>query len=171
MFTKTIKKALLQENVEYSVVIGAGGIALSGKNAYGKVGPAGGNTVAFGYTVEGGKSASSTWDGGNGGSGGGVGGTKSSVSTDGNPGDGASDKALLPANLVKQPGNSMPVAELAVWVLALQPQLPGARVAEQSNRLLPQLILAEAEAEAGRRKSCREITCLTPVPAAAVSCA
>ena len=65
----------------------------------------------------------------------------------------------------------MPVAELAVWVLALQPQLPGARVAEQSNRLLPQLILAEAEAEAGRRKSCREITCLTPVPAAAVSCA
>jgi hypothetical protein len=90
-FTKTIKKALLQENVEYSVVIGAGGIALSGENAYGKVGPAGGNTVAFGYTVEGGKSASSTWDGGNGGSGGGVGGTKRSVSTDGNPGDGASD--------------------------------------------------------------------------------
>lgn len=80
-------------------------------------------------------------------------------------------KARLPANLVKQPGNSMPVAELAVWVLALQPQLPGARVAEQSNRLLPQLILAEAEAEAGRRKSFREITCLTPVPAAAASCA
>lgn len=65
----------------------------------------------------------------------------------------------------------MPVAELAVWVLALQPQLPGARVAEQSNRLLPELILAEAEAEAGRRKSCRGITCLTPVPEVLASCA
>ena len=90
-FTKTIKKALLQENVEYSVVIGAGGIALSGKNAYGKVGPAGGNTAAFGYTVEGGKSASSNLNGGNGGSGGGVAGTKSTTSTDADPGDGASD--------------------------------------------------------------------------------
>ena len=90
-FTKTITKALLQANVEYSVVIGAGGIALSGKNAYGKVGPAGGNTVAFGYTAEGGKSASSRLNGGNGGSGGGVAGTKGSTSTDSEPSDGASD--------------------------------------------------------------------------------
>ena len=90
-FTKTITKALLQANVEYSIVIGAGGLALAGKEAYGKVGPAGGNTVAFGYTVEGGKSASSRLDGGNGGSGGGVAGTKGSTSTDSEPGDGASD--------------------------------------------------------------------------------
>lgn len=88
-FTKTITKALLQANVEYSIVIGAGGIALVGKAAYGKVGPAGGNTVAFGYTVEGGKSASSHLNGGNGGSGGGVAGIKGS--TDPEPGDGASD--------------------------------------------------------------------------------
>lgn len=89
-FTKTIIKALLQANVEYSVVIGAGGIALSGKNAYGKVGPAGGNTVAFGYTAEGGKSASVPINGGNGGSGGGVGGAKNTTAGV-NPGDGASD--------------------------------------------------------------------------------
>lgn len=90
-FTKTIKKALLQKNVEYSVVIGAGGIALSGRNAYEKVGPAGGNTVAFGYTAEGGKSASSTVNGGNGGSGGGAAGARSSSSGNIEPSDGASD--------------------------------------------------------------------------------
>ena len=89
-FTKTITKALLQANVEYSVVIGAGGIALAGKAAYGKVGPAGGNTVAFGYTAEGGKSASVPINGGNGGSGGGVGGSKN-TNLGVNPGDGASD--------------------------------------------------------------------------------
>ena len=89
-FTKTITKALLQANVEYSVVIGAGGIALSGKNAYGKVGPAGGNTTAFGYTAGGGKSASAAVNGGNGGSGGGVGAGKNTTSGV-NPGDGASD--------------------------------------------------------------------------------
>lgn len=111
-FTKTIKKLLLKGNVEYSVVIGAGGIALSGSNAYEKVGPAGGNTVAFGYTVEGGKSASSPLNGGNGGSGGGAGGGNG---TPANPTDGASDgnNALSAGNRVGGTGQGTTTREFA----------------------------------------------------------
>nr|DAU59485.1 MAG TPA: hypothetical protein [Caudoviricetes sp.] len=90
-FTKTITNALLQANVGYSIVIGAGGIALAGKEAYGKKGSAGGETTAFGYTVKGGSpSANSELNGGNGGSGGGVGGGRN-TSIGVTPGDGASD--------------------------------------------------------------------------------
>ena len=63
----------------------------------------------------------------------------------------------------------MPVAELAVRVRQLQPMRPVAKVVEQSSRLLPRTIPGEAEAEAGQRKSCRGITCLTPALVARAS--
>lgn len=78
-------------------------------------------------------------------------------------------RAPRPVSLAKSPGNFMPVAELAVRVRQLQPMRPVAKVVEQSSRLLPRTIPGEAEAEAGQRKSCRGITCLTPALVARAS--
>ena len=67
-YTKTIINALLRRGVEYQVTIGAGGTA----------GVNGGDTAAFGYSVDGGHSAANA---GTGGSGAGAAGAASSTSS------------------------------------------------------------------------------------------
>ena len=91
--TKVITNAFLQKNVEYPVVIGAGGpsaktTAVPSQGS----GNSGGDTSAFGYTAKGGQKSSGA-GGGTGGSGGGGGGVGRSTSSGHDAGAGGADGA------------------------------------------------------------------------------
>ena len=87
-YTKTLTKILLQKGVSYQVSIGAGGDYRTGGQY---IGLAGGNTVAFGTTVNGGQPSTNIATGGAGGSGGG--GTARAGGSDGS--DGTSSGAYI----------------------------------------------------------------------------
>lgn len=81
-YTKTLTKIILQQGTSYPISIGAGGAHSTSSTSY--FGLGGGNTTAFGATVNGGQPTTSTGAGGNGGSGGG--GTTKQGGSDGSNG-------------------------------------------------------------------------------------
>lgn len=77
-YTTTVKLVTLTKNVEYTITIGEGGAPYYSSTNTRGAGTAGGNTSAFGTTVEGGKAGNTSTGGGggNGGSGGSYGGAE-----------------------------------------------------------------------------------------------
>ena len=81
-YTKTLTKIILQQGTSYPITIGAGGAHSTSSTSH--LGLGGGNTTAFGATVNGGQPTTSVGAGGNGGSGGG--GTTKQGGSDGSNG-------------------------------------------------------------------------------------